>query len=130
MEKIEITFFIFFSKLMSSKKKEYLCRIILNLYFYMNIFIGSLPYSVKDSDLEKIFEVYGEVTSAKVISDKFSGRSKGFGFVEMSDDEAAQKAIDALNNSEIGGRAIVVNKANDRSESPRRERDNGYNRRY
>lgn len=94
----------------------------------MNIFIGSLPYAVKDNDLEKLFEAYGEVTSAKVITDKFNGRSKGFGFVEMSDDEAAQKAIEELNNSEMGGRTIVVNKANERTENPRR--DNNYNKRY
>jgi RNA-binding proteins (RRM domain) len=95
----------------------------------MNIFIGSLPYAVKDDELKEIFSQYGEVTSARVIMDKFSGRSKGFGFVEMSDDASAQNAINALNGSEIGGRTIVVNVANERTEAPRRSsRDNGYGR--
>lgn len=87
----------------------------------MNIFIGSLPYSVKEASLKEVFEKYGEVSSARVITDKFTGRSKGFGFVEMGDDVAAQKAIDELNGSEMDGRPIVVNKANERTEGPRRD---------
>lgn len=87
----------------------------------MNIFIGSLPYSVKETNLKEIFEKYGEVSSARVITDKFTGRSKGFGFIEMEDEAAAQKAIDELNGSEIDGRSIVVNKANERTEGPRRD---------
>ncbi|MBP7102207.1 MAG: RNA-binding protein [Bacteroidales bacterium] len=95
----------------------------------MNIFIGSLPYSVKETNLKEIFEKYGEVSSATVITDKFSGRSKGFGFVEMDDDAAAQKAIDELNGSEMEGRTIVVNKANERTEGPRRRDDRRDDRR-
>ena len=77
----------------------------------MNIFIGSLPYSTKESDLEQLFTPYGTVESVKIISDKYSGRSKGFGFVEMPDANAAHKAIEALNEMDFGGRTIVVNEA-------------------
>ena len=85
----------------------------------MNIFVGSLPFSVKETELKEFFEEYGEVTSVKIITDKFSGRSKGFGFIEMSDDESAQKAINELNGAEIGGRKIVVNKAEEKKEGSR-----------
>ncbi|MDR2084625.1 MAG: RNA-binding protein [Bacteroidales bacterium] len=88
----------------------------------MNIFIGSLPYKVKDSDLKQLFEEYGEVNSAKVITDRQTGRSKGFGFVDMPDDELAKRAINELNGTEIQGRTIVVNEANERE-----ERSNRYN---
>ena len=103
----------------------------------MNIFIGSLPFSVKDEGLREIFEGYGAVASARVISDKFTGRSTGFGFVEMADDAAAQKAIEELNGAEISGRPIVVNEAKPREERPSnggggygQRRDNGFSRRY
>ena len=65
----------------------------------MNIFVGSLPFSLEESELQEFFEEYGEVTSAKIITDKFSGRSKGFGFVEMPNDEEARRAIDELNGA-------------------------------
>ena len=91
----------------------------------MNIFCGSLPFSMQDGDLKELFEEYGEVTDAKIIKDKFSGRSKGFGFVEMSDDNNAQQAIDELNGAEVNGRAIVVNKAEERKE---RSSGGGYNK--
>ncbi|MDD4848514.1 MAG: RNA-binding protein [Bacteroidales bacterium] len=102
----------------------------------MNIFIGSLPYSTKDGDLEQLFTPYGVVESARIISDRYSGRSKGFGFVEMPDAEAAKKAIEELNGSELGGRTIVVNEANEKPAGERRDngdrggyqrRNNGYN---
>ena len=80
----------------------------------MNLFVGSLPFRLTEAELREIFEEYGEVSSAKIITDKISGRSKGFGFVEMPDDEAAKKAIEALNGSEVEGRSIVVNKAEDK----------------
>ena len=83
----------------------------------MNIFIGSLPFSLEETELKEFFEEFGEVTSAKIITDKFTGRSKGFGFVEMPDDEAAKKAIEELNGAEVGGRTIVVNKAEERKEN-------------
>jgi len=80
----------------------------------MNIFVGSLPYKVDEQELKQIFEQFGEVTSAKLIMDRETGRSKGFGFVEMSDDEDGRKAIDDLNGSEMYGRAIAVKEAEER----------------
>lgn len=86
----------------------------------MNIFVGSLPFSLQEAELQGVFEEYGEVSSCKIITDKFSGRSKGFGFIEMADDEAAKKAIEELNGAEIGGRAIVVNEAEEKKPGERR----------
>jgi len=94
----------------------------------MNIFVGSLPFSLKENDLKEYFEEYGEVASVKIISDKFSGRSKGFGFIEMPNDEQAKKAIEELNGAEIEGRTIVVNKAEERKEGERRGGFSGGNR--
>lgn len=85
----------------------------------MNIFVGSLSFKLSESELKEIFEEYGEVTSAKIIMDRDSGRSKGFGFVEMPNDEQAQKAINELNGAEINGRAVVVNQAEDRRDNKR-----------
>ena len=86
----------------------------------MNIFVGSLPFKIEETELKELFEEYGEVASAKIITDKFSGRSKGFGFVDMPNDEEAQKAIDGLNSTEVGGRVIVVNKSEERKDSDRK----------
>ena len=86
----------------------------------MNIFVGSLPFSLQEAELQGVFEEYGEVSSCKIITDKFSGRCKGFGFIEMADDEAAKKAIEELNGAEIGGRAIVVNEAEEKKAGERR----------
>ena len=83
------------------------------------LFVGSLPFEVTELDLRDLFKQYGEVLSAKVIIDRDSGRSKGFGFVEMGSDGSAQSAIDALNGSEIKGRAIKVNLARERSDDDR-----------
>jgi len=80
----------------------------------MNIFVGSLPFKIEEADLKELFEAFGEVSSVKIINDRETGRSKGFGFVEMADDEAAKKAIGDLNGSEVGGRNIVVNQAEDK----------------
>lgn len=80
----------------------------------MNIFVGSLPFKIEESELQEIFEEYGEVTSVKIITDRATGRSKGFGFVEMTNEEEAKKAIEELNNAEIEGRTIVVNKAEEK----------------
>lgn len=77
----------------------------------MNIYVGNLPYKVSDNDLKEIFGEFGEVVSAKVITDRETGRSKGFGFVEMSDDQDAQNAIDDLDGTEMDGRNLKVNKA-------------------
>ena len=83
----------------------------------MKIFVGSLPYKVEEADLQELFEAYGEVSSVKIITDRETGRSKGFGFIEMTDDESAQKAIDGLNGTEIGGRTIAVSQAEERKPS-------------
>ena len=86
----------------------------------MNIFVGSLPFALGEADLRESFEAYGTVDSVKIIMDKFTGRSKGFGFVEMSDDEEGQAAINALNGATVMGRAIVVNKSEPKPEGERR----------
>jgi RNA recognition motif-containing protein len=86
----------------------------------MNIFIGSLPFSLKETELKGYFEKYGEVTSVKIITDKFSGKSKGFGFIEMPDEDQAREAIEGLHESEIGGRKVVVNKAEEKRENNNR----------
>lgn len=86
----------------------------------MNIFVGSLPFKLEETELREIFEEYGEVSSVKIITDRETGRSKGFGFVEMPDDSQAQKAIDELNGSEVSGRQIVVNKSEERKDSGRK----------
>ena len=82
----------------------------------MNIYVGNISWNLKDQDLANLFASYGEVTSAKIVTDKFTNRSKGFGFVEMSDDAAAQAAIAALNGSEVDGRNIVVNESRPKPE--------------
>jgi len=88
----------------------------------MNIFIGSLPYSIKESDLKGFFEEYGEVSSSKIIIDKTTGKSKGYGFVEMADEEAGKRAIEELNGAELEGRTIVVNEAREKTENNRGQR--------
>ena len=85
----------------------------------MNIYVGNLPYVVVEEDLREIFEEYGEVASVKIISDKLTGRSKGFGFVEMDNDQEANKAIEELNNAELSGRNIRVNESRPRSNDSR-----------
>jgi RNA recognition motif-containing protein len=90
----------------------------------MNIYVSNLSFAVQDEDLRGFFAEYGEVTSAKVIMDKFTNRSRGFGFVEMSDKTAAQKAIKELDGATVDGRAIKVNEAR-----PREERSNNNNKR-
>ena len=75
------------------------------------IYVGGLPYQTDDAQLQQIFSSYGDIASAKVITDRDTGRSKGFGFVEMNDDEAAKKAIAELHEAELGGRTITVNEA-------------------
>jgi RNA recognition motif-containing protein len=97
----------------------------------MNIFVAKLSYDTREDTLRDLFEEYGEVSSVKIIMDKFTGNSKGFGFVEMPNDDEAQNAINDLNDTELDGRTIVVKKAR-----PKEERSNyrggggggGYNR--
>ena len=83
------------------------------------IYVGNLSYSVTDSTLEQMFAAYGAVQSAQVIMDRDTGRSKGFGFVEMSNDQEAQSAINGLNGTMMNGRTLTVNEAKPREERPR-----------
>jgi len=82
----------------------------------MNIYVGNLPYTVTEGDLREAFEAFGSVTSAAVITDKFSGQSKGFGFIEMSDNSEADAAIKGLNGSNMQGRSLKVNEAKPREQ--------------
>lgn len=75
------------------------------------LYVGGLPYSITEDELRDLFTPYGAIESARIISDKFSGQSKGFGFVEMATEEDAQKAIEGVNGREVGGRTLVVNEA-------------------
>ncbi len=81
----------------------------------MNIYFGNLSYKVRENDLQGVVEEYGEVSSCKIIKDRETGRSKGFGFVEMADDAAATKAIEELNGAEFDGRPMVVKEAKPRA---------------
>jgi len=103
----------------------------------MNIYVSNLSFNIQDEDLRGFFTPYGEVTSAKVIMDKFTGKSKGFGFVEMSDNEAAKKAISELDNGTVDGRNIKVMEARPREERParnnspfRNDNSGGYKKRW
>jgi RNA recognition motif-containing protein len=84
------------------------------------LYVGGLPYSITEGRLQEIFEAHGTVESARVISDKFTGQSRGFGFVEMSSGGEAQKAIEALNGTQLDGRTLVVNEA-----KPQERREGG-----
>jgi len=100
----------------------------------MNIYVGNLSYTSTDSTLRNLFETYGTVTTTKIVTDKFTGSSRGFGFVEMPNNDEGQKAIDGLNGSDFEGRKIVVNESrpredNGNSRPPRRDGGGGgYNR--
>ena len=82
----------------------------------MNIYIGSLSYKVIEEDLKQVFEAFGQVESVKIIKDRYSGASRGFGFVEMPNEEESKAAIEGLNGRELKGRKIIVNEAHPRSE--------------
>jgi RNA recognition motif-containing protein len=91
----------------------------------MNIYVGNLSYEVTEEDLQLAFESFGQVESATIIKDKYSGESKGFGFVEMPSKAEAQSAIDGLNGKELKGRALNVNEARPRTESRRGRGERG-----
>ncbi len=95
-----------------------------------NLYVGGLPYSTTETQLEELFSAHGTVESARVIADRMTGRSRGFGFVEMSAEDEAQKAIEALNGSQLEGRSLTVNEARPRQEQSDRggDRGGGYNR--
>ncbi|HIF31508.1 MAG: RNA-binding protein [Pirellulaceae bacterium] len=86
----------------------------------MNIYVGNLPYSIHDEDLRELFQEHGNVTSARVVMERDTSRSKGFGFVEMDNDGEAGSAIEALNGSEVDGRRLTVNEARPREDRPSR----------
>lgn len=88
----------------------------------MNIYVGNVTYNTDDAKLIEMFSSFGEVSSAKIISDRETGRSKGFGFVDMPNDAEANAAIEALNAKEIDGRTLRVNEARPKEERPRRQR--------
>ena len=108
----------------------------------MNIYVGNLPYSATENSMRDLFEGYGAVTTSKIVTDKFTGSSRGFGFIEMPNADEAQKAIDELNGKDFEGRKIVVNESRPRETTghdnrpPRRDggynnnRDGGRNSRY
>ena len=85
----------------------------------MNIFVGNLPFGMTDDELHELFAKFGEITRATVIKDRVTGKSRGFGFVEMADDEMARAAIEGLNGSDMQGRALTVNEARPRESRPR-----------
>jgi len=87
----------------------------------MNIYVGNLSYSVSENDLREAFSEFGKVESVNIITDKFSGQSKGFGFVEMPDDSEADQAIKAMNGRNLKGRDIKVNQAKPREDRPKRK---------
>ena len=91
----------------------------------MNIYISNLSFNVQDEDLRAFFTPYGEVSTAKIITDRETGRSRGFGFVEMSDDAASQKAIAELNETDVDGRTIKVMEAKPKEDRPARNFNNG-----
>ena len=96
----------------------------------MNIYVGNLPHELTEEELRQAFETFGEVTSAKIIMDKFSGASRGFGFVEMPTKAEAQAAITGLNGTELKGRTLNVNEARPRSDSRRDRGRQGGRRRF
>jgi len=83
----------------------------------MNIYVGNLPYQISEEELKEVFDEFGTVESAMIIMDKYSGRSKGFGFIEMPNDEEAKQAIESLNDSDVKGRNIRVNQARERNDN-------------
>ena len=106
----------------------------------MNIYVGNLSYSATENSMRDLFEGFGQVTTAKIVTDKFTGSSRGFGFVEMPNNDEAQRAIAELNGKDLEGRKIVVNESrprettggSDYNRGPRRDggRDGGRNQRY
>jgi RNA recognition motif-containing protein len=91
----------------------------------MNIYVGNLSWSMTDEDLTNLFSQYGTVASGKILRDKMNGRSKGFGFVEMDDDDAARTAIANLNETEVMGRKLIVNESQPRPEGEYKKRSGG-----
>jgi RNA recognition motif-containing protein len=99
------------------RQRQSSCRFFMAIVrIYMNIYVGNLDYHISEDDLKSAFEAFGTVESARIISDRDSGRSKGFGFIEMPDRSEALAAIDGMNGKELGGRKIVVNESKPREQ--------------
>lgn len=94
----------------------------------MNIYVGNLPYNIDRDELKETFSAFGSVVTARIVTDRETNRSKGFGFVEMSNDAEARRAIEALNGQELGGRKAVVNEARPREERPQADFGGGERR--
>ncbi len=92
----------------------------------MQIYVGNISYSTTEEGLENLFSQYGEVEAVKIITDRETGRAKGFGFITMNDDAAAQNAIDELNEKEFEGRTLRINEARPREERPKRNFNNRF----
>jgi RNA recognition motif-containing protein len=92
----------------------------------MNIYVANIPFKASEQEFRELFEEYGEVSSAKIVMDKETQRSRGFGFVEMSDDAAARQAITKLNGSDFLGKSLVVNEARPKTDNPRSGGGGGY----
>jgi RNA-binding proteins (RRM domain) len=92
----------------------------------MNIYVGNMPYAMSEEELKAAFAAYGNVTSVRLVTDRETGRAKGFGFVEMPEAAEATAAIEAMNGNMQGGRALVVNEARPREDKPRGERRGGF----
>lgn len=95
----------------------------------MNIYVGNIPWDLTDEELKSAFEAHGQVSTAKIITDKYTGKSRGFGFVEMPEKSEAEKAISGLNGKDLKGREIVVNEARPRKEGSRGGRRNNHSSR-
>jgi len=93
----------------------------INKEMYMNIYVGNLPFDISEDELSEVFTEFGAVSSTKIIQDRETGRSKGFGFIEMDNDDEAQEAIKSLNGNSVKGRDIKVNESKPREERPRRD---------
>jgi len=96
----------------------------------MNIYIANIPFKSTESELKQLFEQYGEVTSAKIVIDKMTNRSRGFGFIEMSDSTSAKEAINTLNGSDFQGKELVVNEARPKTDGGYNNSGGGYNKRW
>jgi len=96
----------------------------------MNIYVANIPFKSSESELKQLFEQYGEVTSAKIVIDKMTNRSRGFGFIEMTDSASAKEAINTLNGADFQGKALVVNEARPKTDNGYGNNGGGSNRRW
>ena len=119
------------SPVIASSRSSQVCQLAFNLIFHllilpMNIYVANIPFKASEQELKGLFEEYGEVSSAKIVMDKVTQRSRGFGFVEMSDEASARQAITSLNGFNFLGKTLVVNEARPRTDAPRSGGGGGY----